>query len=705
MSSDAPLCQICRRIFLPEIFNVEEEYSTAVVDYVRSDTLPDLPVLHEEANKGCPFCTELKKRISALEWPKDVRDVTIGSATWLHESFWESELSPEQEGIVLLEVQVSCPVTPPHTLHFEVFAHAGSFASTHMRVRRLPPSTDRYSSACIERLQQMISKCAGVHWQCEPGNEDFWPTRVIDVGAVDETADPRLVVTSGPASRYVALSHCWGKPGPGVRMLKTLSTDIQSHMLGIPLESTPLNFQHAIFVTRALGLSSDWAKEGAQMDKVYRSAFVTLAATSASTSEDGFLDYMLADKTFTIPLPRYPDRQLAVGSPDTVVTESIVARYMEGRDTQHMETDVDGSTWNERAWTLQERHLARRIIHFSANQIFWECRRGFASECGYRIMRLPVSLTRTYGADSSSEEFSDEDVEDAASPLARSGSEISERLSTSEGSDSESDSWDHTLATRSAVYFWWFQILADYSRRKLTFASDKFPAISGLVKELNHTLLTQVTYEEDQYIAGLWLGALADSLLWAPERPEAMTDPADPGVYRAPSWSWARWDGATIPYSRGGRWPDIRPEDSTIEYIGHDVELNTLNEYGSIRLAFLTLRAGIAQIVRKKRYTENNTAGRTMGTYHIAWEDAGESLGFMTYDQIGLMGSEEASDHLYAMQVKVHESTSSTPNTRCGLVLRLGTTAGTYERVGTFQLDDEHSGAFSTIEREDVILV
>lgn len=236
MSSDAPLCQICRRIFLPEIFNVEEEYSTAVVDYVRSDTLPDLPVLHEEANKGCPFCTELKKRISALEWPKDVRDVTIGPATWLHESFWESELSPEQEGIVLLEVQVSCPVTPPHTLHFEVFAHAGSFASTHMRVRRLPPSTDRYSSACIERLQQMISKCAGVHWQCESGNEDFWPTRVIDVGAVDETADPRLVVTSKPASRYVALSHCWGKPGPGVRMLKTLSTNIQSHMLGIPLE-------------------------------------------------------------------------------------------------------------------------------------------------------------------------------------------------------------------------------------------------------------------------------------------------------------------------------------------------------------------------------------------------------------------------------------------------------------------------------------
>ncbi|RYO54986.1 hypothetical protein AA0116_g9299 [Alternaria tenuissima] len=598
MSSDAPLCQICRRIFLPEIFNVEEEYSTAVVDYVRSDTLPDLPVLHEEANKGCPFCTELKKRISALEWPKDVRYVTIGPATWLHESFWESELSPEQEGIVLLEVQVSCPVTPPHTLRFEVFSHAGSFASTHMRVRRLPPSTDRYSSACIERLQQMISKCAGVHWQY-------------------------------------------------------------------------------------------WAKEGAQMDKVYKSAFVTLAATSASTSEDGFLDYMLADRIFTILLPCHLDGKLADGFLGTAMTESIVVRYAEMRDTQHMEADVDGSTWNERAWTLQERHLARRIIHFSTTEIFWECRRGFAPECGYRIMVLPRSLTKTYGANDSSEESSDEDTDDAASPLARSGSEISERLSTSEGSDSESDSWDHTLATRSVVYFWWFQVLADYS----------------LVKELNHTLLTQVTYEEDQYIAGLWLGALADSLLWTPADPEAMTDPTDPGNYRAPSFSWASWDGTIIPWSRNGRWPDIRLEDSTIEYIGHDIELDTLNEYGSIRHASLTLRAGIAQIVRQKRYIINNTAGRRMRAYHIAWEDAGESLGFMTYDQIGLMGSEEAGDHLYAMQVKVHESSDESCITRCSLVVRPSTTAGTFERVGTFQLDDEHSEAFSIIEREDVILV
>jgi hypothetical protein len=217
--------------------------------------------------------------------------------------------------------------------------------------------------------------------------------------------------------------------------------------------------------------------------------------------------------------------------------------------------------------------------------------------------------------------------------------------------------------------------------------------------------LTQVTYEEDQYIAGLWLGALADSLLWTPADPEAMTDPTDPGNYRAPSFSWASWDGTIIPWSRNGRWPDIRLEDSTIEYIGHDIELDTLNEYGSIRHASLTLRAGIAQIVRQKRYIINNTAGRRMRAYHIAWEDAGESLGFMTYDQIGLMGSEEAGDHLYAMQVKVHESSDESCITRCGLVVRPSTTAGTFERVGTFQLDDEHSEAFSIIEREDVILV
>jgi hypothetical protein len=134
----------------------------------------------------------------------------------------------------------------------------------------------------------------------------------------------------------------------------------------------PQNFQDAIFMTRALGSqyiwidslciiqdsADDWAHEGSQMDKTYKFARLTLAATSASTSEDGFLDYTLKGSTFTIPLTH-------CSSPS-----DIVAQHQEKRSYDRMEPSVDDTIWNTRGWTLQERHLSRRILHFTQPQIF-----------------------------------------------------------------------------------------------------------------------------------------------------------------------------------------------------------------------------------------------------------------------------------------------------------------------------------------------
>jgi hypothetical protein len=236
MSPKSTLCNHCRLIFSRQSFNVEEDDDYVVKDYLRSDTLPELPSLMAKAGEGCSFCTELKERISVLEWPSHVGDIIIGPATLIHESKWESELTPEQEGIVMVEVTISALGRINFALNFEVFASPDSYPSTEMRVRRKPPSINRRSSSCIERLQQMISKCADNHWQCDVGDEAFWPTRVIDVGSLEYATNPKLVVTSGRAARYLALSHCWGTPGAGVRMLKTLSSTIESHMLGIPLD-------------------------------------------------------------------------------------------------------------------------------------------------------------------------------------------------------------------------------------------------------------------------------------------------------------------------------------------------------------------------------------------------------------------------------------------------------------------------------------
>ena len=50
---------------------------------------------------------------------------------------------------------------------------------------------------------------------------------------------------------------------------------------------------------------------------------------------------------------------------------------------------------NSRAWAMQERVLAQRTIHFSANQTYWECGKGDYCE---NLTRLKTS--REYAASS-----------------------------------------------------------------------------------------------------------------------------------------------------------------------------------------------------------------------------------------------------------------------------------------------------------------
>jgi hypothetical protein len=80
------LCDHYRLICLPEPFNVHQEDESIIREYIRNGILPELPNLQKDAASHYTFCTELKKRISAHEWPDNARDITIGSAILLPES-------------------------------------------------------------------------------------------------------------------------------------------------------------------------------------------------------------------------------------------------------------------------------------------------------------------------------------------------------------------------------------------------------------------------------------------------------------------------------------------------------------------------------------------------------------------------------------------------------------------------------------------
>ncbi|KAI1148378.1 hypothetical protein F4825DRAFT_102661 [Nemania diffusa] len=205
------------------------------------------------------------------------------------------------------------------------------------------------------------------------------PTRLIDVGEGDNARVHLIVkpstslvdITSG---RYAALSHCWGDFSKNSESC-LLKENLQSFQNRIAVEKLPKMFQDAIKATRGLKLrylwldslciiqddGGDWASEAKRMEDVYCSAYVTLAASSAKSVYEGFLD-------------RSSRRQWS-RVPDTPDGPLYVAEMIDD-----FQTDVEKAVLSTRAWVLQERALSRRTIHFTSTQVYWECGQGVHCE-------------------------------------------------------------------------------------------------------------------------------------------------------------------------------------------------------------------------------------------------------------------------------------------------------------------------------------
>jgi hypothetical protein len=97
----------------------------------------------------------------------------------------------------------------------------------------------------------------------------------------------------------VALSYCWGTPGPP----KTTLSSLKERLSAIQVSSLPIAFTETISLTRKLGLQyiwidslciiqdsdSDWDIESAKMASVYEQAYLTIAASSSPSCDKTFL--------------------------------------------------------------------------------------------------------------------------------------------------------------------------------------------------------------------------------------------------------------------------------------------------------------------------------------------------------------------------------------------------------------------------------
>lgn len=173
-------------------------------------------------------------------------------------------------------------------------------------------------------------------------------------------------------------------------------------------------------------------------------------------------------------------------------------------------------------WTLQERLLPSRTIHYAKDQLYFECETKIQAEDGSSFQNLYFSLPRLLSTQYERE-------------LPK-----GYNLTNSDDVEHFKNSW------------WrggWLSLVEDYSQRNLTRPEDKLPALSGLAR-----VIAQAT--GDQYYAGLWAreSQFEQGLFWRtytqeetfselePVKGRVLGQASKPAAYRAPSWSWASID-------------------------------------------------------------------------------------------------------------------------------------------------------------------
>jgi hypothetical protein len=271
------------------------------------------------------------------------------------------------------------------------------------------------------------------------------------------------------------------------------------------------------------------------MGEYYENAYVTISALSASGSSEGFLH------------PRPETQVLRLFETSNV--------YIRPREEFNRRKIFERAALSRRGWTLQERLLSTRILHFSSHEMFWECKTCSAREGSAKEHIDPVD---------------------------------SRSLSNYEGDDfkrvlQHMDRDPHSPS--NGAFAVWYRLVRQYTRRSLSRSSDRLPAISALASVFS--TITGYTY-----IAGLWAED-SQSLLWLKDRGQSggrtyHSYPREADTYRAPSWSWAALDGAVVfaPYEEERT---FSTNDASI--IHQRVEPHGSSKFGAILRGSITLRA------------------------------------------------------------------------------------------------------------------
>lgn len=386
----------------------------------------------------------------------------------------------------------------------------GKSSTSHTKISWLMTTALGHTTLSSKRLSRLsddlatakgwFEKCKSEHKGCQNNGLSWFPTRLLDIGTRGKHV--RLIVTAKdpPTGPYMTLSHRWSSARYTMLESSTMA-QLQKRVDVLPL---PASFQDAIRVARYLGVNyiwidslcikqdkndpSDWAVESRKMSQVYSHACLNISATR---SVDG-TESLLGQSCWAV---KHPTRIELMDANGSLCEYDIV-------DGELWDDEVELANLTSRGWVFQERYLARRILHFGDTQLGWECREHRALDMFPQ--GLPVSLGVPKGK-----------LRDMASGTAATSSSL----------------LDSKFAEN------WSYLMNQYSQCEFTFAKDKLVALEGIATD------TMVARKHDTYAAGMWKSSALFDLAWWRDDHDRKRYSAATTAKRAPSWSWAGFDG------------------------------------------------------------------------------------------------------------------------------------------------------------------
>ncbi|KAI0127336.1 heterokaryon incompatibility protein-domain-containing protein [Xylariales sp. AK1849] len=347
--------------------------------------------------------------------------------------------------------------------------------------RKVLPSAR--SPVLLRQIQEWMRTTAAIHT-----GSPYVPSRLLrieDNGHRVQLSSPRPI-----RIEFACLSHCWGLTQP----LMLNHHTYEKLWNGCSTSELPRSFQDSIWLTHQLGIHylwidslcilqddvRDWVRESAHMGKIYQNATITLAASQANNSSEGFLERKVQRV--------YTPAHIYVGGIQSQVLLFPIPLKLAGNPARLVE--MEGEPLTDRGWAMQERYMARRTIHFTQDQVLLEGESKLLTEESGFTMGLPTQFTLS-------------------------------------ASTRESHAWT--------------QVVERYSRRKLVREEDKLPAMAGIAAYFSSLPEDETSKQENRYLAGLWSTDLVKNLCWRVAYGGALG--ARPTEYRAPTWSWVSIDG------------------------------------------------------------------------------------------------------------------------------------------------------------------